>query len=195
MLQKTSRLIRNLWIDLKIQRRFIGGQIKSRYLDKGFKDITNTDYSTVHQFFFDFETIKPDDVIVDVGCGRGRVITYLLHKGIKSKIIGVEYDPITAKETANALKKYKNVEIREGDVLDNFPFEGTLFYMFNPFTEKVAVPFSENLLKVERPNQMRLLYYFPSCAAVFENNEKFDCAPLSTKGNHKRDALHIKING
>ena len=36
--------------------------------------------------------IRPDDVLVDVGSGKGRVLNFWLQKGLRNRIVGIEID-------------------------------------------------------------------------------------------------------
>ena len=64
---------------------------------------------------FKGETIAPDDVLVDVGCGKGRVLNWWLSKRLPNRIVGLELDPEVAAHTRHRLRKYRNVTIITGD--------------------------------------------------------------------------------
>lgn len=99
--------------------------------------------------------LKPDDVIVDVGCGDGFPIAYWLSKGIKNKIIGLEIDPSAAAKARSRFKSIPNVSIVEGDAtVEAAKTNGTVFFLFNPFAEPQTKAF-ENSIRAMKP---RLLY-------------------------------------
>src|SRR5580704_16367679 len=64
---------------------------------------------------FSHINIHPDDVLVDVGCGAGRVLNYWLSLGLPNKLIGIEYDEAVARRTAQTYRKRANVQILSGD--------------------------------------------------------------------------------
>ncbi|MGZ5896830.1 MAG: class I SAM-dependent methyltransferase [Xanthobacteraceae bacterium] len=59
--------------------------------------------------------VRPDDVLVDVGCGKGRVLNWWLEHYPRHKIYGIEIDPELAHEARQRLHKFPNVTILTGD--------------------------------------------------------------------------------
>jgi hypothetical protein len=116
---------------------------------------------------------SPYDVMVDIGCGQGRVINYWLEKGFNNKIVGVESDEAIANATRERLKKYKNVEIICGDATKCTPLDATFIYMFNPFDFDVTSKFADYLWEHRdqylRNNLQILLYNCESFAAFDED--------------------------
>lgn len=186
------RKIKNAFIDFLIQRRLLRGIIRSKNLDKGIKDVTNSSYEVI-KFAFDQIEITSNDVIVDVGCGKGRVFNYLLYSGKRNKMIGVEYVHEVANGTARHLKRFDNVEVRAGDIFDNYPYEGTVFYMFNPFDEQLTKKFAMEILKCDKKDKVRMFYFLPVNGSVFTENPNFQCIPLSVGDSKTPNALLIKI--
>src|SRR5215470_12031173 len=62
---------------------------------------------------FERVSIGPHDVLVDVGCGEGRVINFWLHRGIENQIVGVEANPEAAQDAARRYRRFRNVSIVE----------------------------------------------------------------------------------
>ncbi len=62
----------------------------------------------------------PDDLVVEIGPGHGR-LTALLAERVK-KVIAIEIDPLLIREAKKALSHYKNIELIEMDAL-KFPYE------------------------------------------------------------------------
>lgn len=155
-----------------------------------------TEYALMPQIFNG--RIRPFDVLVDVGCGAGRVINYWLSLGIKNRIIGLELFEEVAESTRRRLGKYGNVTIVPGDAVANLPADGTLFYMFNPFVEAQVVRFEERLAQLSplQP-QMQLIYYAPVSLSVFRaagrwNIEEFELAMPQT-GKFKERHRHLAV--
>lgn len=110
--------------------------------------------------------IKTSDVLVDVGCGRGRVLNYWLSLGIKNKLIGIEFDRMTADGAAKAYRKLHRVKIICGDAAEvAAECGGTLFYVFNTLLPDGMRRFEQGL----RGKPVRILYYYPRYLFPFEN--------------------------
>ena len=107
-----------------------------------------------------------EDIFVDLGCGKGRVILYLSTKNLR-KIIGVEVRNDLANIAKHNLKnlKLKNtlVEIIDSDVAIFKIEEGTVFFMNNPFGEKILSKVIKNIKKNLAMNfkKIRIIYYNP----------------------------------
>jgi precorrin-6B methylase 2 len=115
---------------------------------------------------FDCISISPDDVLVDVGCGHGRIINFWLSQRIKNKIVGIEANPEAAKDAAARYKQYPNVEIIEGFAERIAQqFTGAIFYLFNPFSEQILADFERAL----RGSNARIVYYAFHGLGPFEN--------------------------
>jgi|HubBroStandDraft_6_1064221.scaffolds.fasta_scaffold1232608_1 hypothetical protein len=116
---------------------------------------------------FSHACIFPDDVLVDVGCGDGRVLNYWLSLGLPNKLIGIEFNESVARRAARAYRKRKNVEVILGDAAEIAPScGGTLFYLFDPLP-----PDGMNRLELGlRGKPARILYYNPHFLAPFEND-------------------------
>lgn len=75
--------------------------------------------------------VEPGDVLVDVGCGKGRVVAFLASRYPKNRVIGVEMES-TALFAKQAFSKSPNVEIRHAALEDAYPAEATLFFLYPP---------------------------------------------------------------
>ena len=64
------------------------------------------EYEELKKVFADIK-LSPSDVIMDVGCGRGRIFNYLLKNNFKGTMYGVEIDREIALFTKNRLKNTK----------------------------------------------------------------------------------------
>ena len=114
------RISRNALIDLRYGG-LLAGAITTRYAHLGAKNVTNTDYAYLSNVFKN--RIKPTDVLVDIGCGKGRVINFWLGCAPHNRIIGIELDDALAVKTRQRLRKRKNVTIISGDAISNIPVD------------------------------------------------------------------------
>ena len=158
----------NTWLDLRYSHRLLRGNITTSYKSLGANDIYHTKYSAL-PIIFRMVRISKKDVIVDVGCGKGRVINFLLSRGYRNKMIGLELDKGIAATTAKQFRKYKNVIILSGNALQNIPKDGTIFYFYNPFSREVVTQFEELLAQMIPERPIKIIYYNPKSIDVFCN--------------------------
>lgn len=165
------RLFRDTIFDLKYSGRLLSGNKKTEYKHMGANDVYHTDYSAM-PLIFRHITISPEDVLVDVGCGKGRVINYWLSQKLKNKIIGLELDPEIARRTAAQFSRKRNVEIIEGDAISNLPQDGTVFYFYNPFEKEKVEQFEKRVAEISKSKSVKVIYYNPKSINAF-NDEKW----------------------
>ncbi len=162
--------IRSKILDYKYSGGSLGGLIKPTL--EGAHYTSSTDYAILADVFKRI-TIKKSDVLVDVGCGKGRVIFWWLKSGYLNKIYGIELNPEVANETNKRLTKYENVTIITGSILENLPDEANVFYLFNPFDKKTTGEFRDLLEKKLLNNnaeKLTIIYYNCVYVDVFKNN-------------------------
>ena len=105
-----------------------------------------------------------DDVFIDLGCGKGRVVLFVAAKKLK-KVIGIEarkdmFD-IAMKNLEKSQVKNTPVEIVNADVATFDMREGTTFFMYQPFginTLKCVMENIRNSLTVN-PRQVLIICY------------------------------------
>ena len=161
----------NQLLDLKYCGHFMGITVKTKYSDLGATDSGYTPYRVLNHIFKD--KISERDVFVDVGCAKGRIIAWLLSRGFNNKIIGVELDEDLAQIAQKIFEKKENVKIVNGNILECFPEEGTIFYLFNPFDKNVMTQFS-TILKSRNQPDIQVFYYNCQHIDVFENDSFWD---------------------
>lgn len=173
--KRVLKVLKNLFYDLKYTRSFLGVPLNNQNDIAGFTQTTSTEYTVLEKLFSNI-SIAARDVIVDVGCGKGRVLAWLMHKRIPNKVIGVEVDPSVSSETKKRMQHYRQIEILTGDITkEAFPLEGTIFYLFNPFSELVMRKFikkiENNLLRGGMlTNRFLIVYYNCVHLNAFEEN-------------------------
>ena len=111
--------------------------------------------------------IRKKDVVLDYGCGKGRVDFFLSYQ-TKAKTIGIEYDEriyqgaLDNQKTAvsGARTEFTLVRAEEYEV----PEEVNRFYFFNPFSVELLKSVMGQILRsyYEDPRPMRLLFYYPN---------------------------------
>lgn len=159
-----------IFFDLRYSGKFLKGNCRSIYKHLGANDVYHTKYSAM-PLIFRFLRITRSDVLVDVGCGKGRVINYWLSRKLRNRIIGLELDPRVAHYTARNLSKWRNVSIRSGDAIANLPEDGTIFYFYNPFSEEKVREFEAALSERFRIKPIKVIYYNPKSLQAFQNGK------------------------
>jgi hypothetical protein len=165
---------RNVLIDLRFGAR-IGGRGKPKppyYAQLGAYSFTNSDYASLGQMFNGL--IASDDVLVDIGSGRGRVLNFWLLAGHRGPIYGLELDEEYAAASARRLANHPNVRIIQGDAIENIPRDATCFYLFNPFDARAMTRFRDALTsRIARLERVRIVYYAPTCLDVWDRNPRW----------------------
>jgi Methyltransferase domain len=183
---------RNLALDLRYGGS-LAGTIDSRV--RGASAVTNSQYSVLPHIFAD--RIGPQDVLVDVGCGKGRVINWWLSQGLRNRIIGIELDAEVASAAARRLRRFANVSIVNEDATAWLPDDATLAYLYSPFGAKVMGRFKDHVAERFARSGITLLYWNPQFVDVFFADRRFTTHLVDLRsvldprirGTHRRFAV------
>ena len=145
--------------------------------------------------------IRKGDVVLDYGCGKGRVSFFLSYQ-TKAKTIGIEYDErIYARalenlKTARAKADFVVTRAEEFDV----PQDVNRCYFFNPFSVELLSSVMARIIEsyYTTPREMLLFFYYPSdeymcyLATIdeLEFYDEIDCIDLFD-GNNRRERIMI----
>ena len=106
-----------------------------------------------------------DDVVLDYGCGKGRV-GFFLSAQTKARTVGIEYDPRICQ---SALENQKRAKAKPEFVLaraEAYPVPGEVSrcYFFNPFSVEILKKVMARILEsyYEEPREIFLFFYYPS---------------------------------
>ena len=106
-----------------------------------------------------------DHVVLDYGCGKGRVGFFLSHQ-TKAKTIGIEYDEHIY---AGALENQKTAKAKADFVLTRaeeyeVPAEVNRCYFFNPFSTEILHKVMARIIEsyYENPREIFLFFYYPA---------------------------------
>ena len=115
--------------------------------------------------------IGEDDVVLDYGCGKGRVDFFLAHEN-KAKTIGIEYDERIWQAARENLKTSVS-KVKPEFVLTNaetyaVPPDVNRCYFFNPFSAEILHKVMARILEsyYDSPREIFLLFYYPDDAYV-----------------------------
>ena len=175
--------------DYLIDRRYggrCGGTYQGRWSDQGYRGTSSTHYYVLRRIFADHNiSIASDDVLVDVGCGKGRVLNFWLDMGLSNQMVGIEIDERWAIFASDRLARFDNVEVVCGDVFEVLPPGGTIFYIFNPFTREVTERFKDYLAATRPPGgAVTLVYYKCNYAELFEADPAWKVTSVTDRTFH-----------
>jgi SAM-dependent methyltransferase len=143
----------------------------------------------------------PEDVVVDYGCGKGRV-GFFLSCRTKAKTLGIEYDEriyrsaLENQKTARAGADFLLCRAEEYAV----PPEVNRCYFFNPFSVEILRKVMARILEsyYDSPREILLFFYFPSDEFIsylmtvdeLEFYDEIECDDLF-EGNKARERILI----
>ncbi len=152
------------------------------------------------------ELIDSDDVILDYGCGKGRVDFFLSHQ-IKAKTIGIEYDEqiyqsaIENQKTAVSKAKTEFILARAEEY--KVPAKVTRCYFFNPFSAELLRKVMARIIEsyYENPREIILFFYYPSdeyISYLMTVNElmfydEIDCGDLFDSNNARERIMIFSL--
>ena len=143
------------------------------------------------------------DVVLDYGCGKGRVGFFLSYR-TKAQTIGIEYDDHIYEEALNNRKSTVS-KMKPDFVLTRaeeyeVPTEVNRCYFFNPFSVEILHKVMARICEswYENPREIFLFFYYPadeyiSCLMTVDELEFYDeiaCDDLF-EGNDPRERILI----
>ncbi len=147
--------------------------------------------------------IRKNDVVLDYGCGKGRVDYFLAYQ-TKAKAIGIEYDEriyhgaLENQKTAVSRAKTEFVLARAEEY--DVPEEVDRFYFFNPFSVELLRKVMARIIEsyYEKPREVFLFFYYPSEEYIsylmtvdeLEFYDEIDCSDLF-EGKDLRERIMI----
>jgi SAM-dependent methyltransferase len=125
-----------------------------------------TDYCVLERLG-DSGLISENDVVIDYGCGKGRVGFFLSYR-TQARVIGIEYDEriyggaIENQKTAIVKAKADFVLTKAEEY--TVPTYVNRCYFFNPFSREILHKVMARIIEsyYENPRDIFLLFYYPS---------------------------------
>jgi SAM-dependent methyltransferase len=113
-----------------------------------------------------------DDVLVDLGCGAGRAL-FVFARTLRI-VRGIDFHGEACRLASENARRFNGrgarIEIVHADAAE-YPFsDETLVYLFNPFGRATLRAVLDNLRAslIARPRRVRIAYYHPLHADVFD---------------------------
>lgn len=130
-----------------------------------------TPYEGLEQLFTQYELPK-DAVVVDMGCGKGRVPIYVHHR-FNVRAVGIEMDPKFFVEAEHNRAQYlKKAKFRQTPltfiqtIAEKYKIanEENVFFFFNPFSVHVLREVMSNIMRslAQSPREVHIILYYPS---------------------------------
>ena len=186
--------------DMRLQIRTIGRDDSNA--DKYHYSYEPTPYSVLVRLA-ESGFIGRDDVLLDYGCGKGRVGFFLSHK-TKASTIGIEYDDriyrCAMENRRTAVSRLSTDFIHKRAEKYKLPLNANRCYFFNPFSVELLRKVMAKIIKsyYENPLEMLLFFYYPSDEYVsylmsvdeLEFYDEILCGDLF-EGNDPRERIMI----
>lgn len=120
-------------------------------------DTIHTPYGTL-DVMLGREPFTPADSIIDIGCGMGRPLAYLIRAKFPGKITGVEINPDVAACAQEWAQRYDNVDVICGDAFDLDLSTYTAFFMWKPMTPETFLRFAQKMEReIDHPTKLFFL--------------------------------------
>jgi SAM-dependent methyltransferase len=147
--------------------------------------------------------IRKKDVVLDYGCGKGRVDFFLSYQ-TKAKTIGIEYDEriyqATIENRKTAVSGAKTEFLLARAEAYEVPAEVNRYYFFNPFSVELLRKVMARIIEsyYANPREAFLFFYYPSEEYIsylmtvneLEFYDEIECGDLFT-GNDTRERIMI----
>ena len=106
---------------------------------------------------YDGAVFTSEDVLIDVGCGYGRVLAFLEDTGFPGKLVGVELNPAVSELCQSWITRYDNISLIEGNAFDLHYDDYTVLNMNRPMIFGFFQSFIQKI-ESELTHPIRLFY-------------------------------------
>lgn len=150
--------------------------------------------------------LQAENILVDYGCGKGRV-GFFLHHAVGCRAIGLEYNPEIFQQAEENRKSYGKVGVTF--LCENAEMfsvkDADCFYFFNPFSVEILKSVMGRILEsyYAAPRRMRLFFYYPNdeylvylmTGYALGFVEEIDCRDLFPGKDERERILVFEIGG
>lgn len=137
-------------IDRKICHRSLCKYVPSVFRDDdnaiGSTGSQSTHYLILREIFSNVN-LTENDHFIDIGCGKGRVLAYLIKENAPCCLNGVEINEIPGNTAREWTKDYNNINIIIGDAFKINLNDYNVFFLGRPFLPNTFLEFLEKLEK------------------------------------------------
>ena len=142
--RRIARKIKSAVADLR-HGGYTGGIHPTRYGPLGATHTVSTKHALIPYLLG--PVLEKGDVFVDIGCGRGRVLNWVIDDGRAAQVFGLEIEKRFAAEVALRHRDREHVTVVAGEALAALPDAATVLYMWNPFDGPVMRRCKERIIE------------------------------------------------
>lgn len=150
--------------------------------------------------------IRKKDVVLDYGCGKGRVDFFLSYQ-TRAKTIGIEYDEriyqAATENQSRAISGAKTEFVLTRAELYEVPKEVNVCYFFNPFSVELLRKVMARIVEsyYANPREITLLFYYPSEEYIsylmtvdeLEFYDEIDCGDLFESNDLREQVMIFRM--
>ncbi len=174
---------------------YTGGVRESRFSHLGANETASTRYAALPHLLGPY--LRSGDVLVDVGCGRGRVLNWVLHDGRAAVIYGLEIDPEIANELRHRLRRHSKVRVLTGDALILLPDDATIFYVWHSFEKDIMVKFRDAVIQkygaLGTLHALRIVYHNAQYAEVWQDDTRCRVKEIPLPADERHRGIVIEF--
>ena len=109
--------------------------------------------------------------LIDIGCGKGRVLAYLMSTGADLTLTGVEIDPKVADIAREWSSGYPQIRIITGNAFELDYNDYDMLFMYRPMEADAFKEFI-NMLEKDLRHKVMLYYYADSESGYYLNDRR-----------------------
>ena len=162
---------RDARLDKKICGQSLGRFVPSPYADNyGATGSQSVSYAGLEEIM-NRVSLEEGDSFIDIGCGKGRVLAYLMASGCKAHITGIELNPDVASVASSWAKDHPDIKIICGNAFDIDFDSYTHLFMYRPMDLFTFISFIRKL-EGSLSHSITLIYYADIEAGTFLEERK-----------------------
>ena len=120
---------------------------------------------------FKGESFDENDSFIDVGCGKGRVLAYMIKKDYPCSLTGIELNKDVASYAQSWAQRYKKINIIHGNAFELDYNDYTVLFLGRPFETETFHSFI-NMLERNLTHPVRFFYWWDSQSGDYLENRK-----------------------
>lgn len=173
-----KKLFRNLFLQMQLLQDKLRGCDFAAPMDNNQIGIAPEEgiryQATTPRIFLDIrrqlKSISNNDSILDVGCGKGRMLHFFSTNFRFGKVDGLEYSQRLAniaRQNMDQLHLKTNIYVENAAAFTQLNYN--YFYLFNPFPKNIMDVFVQHLCEniKQNPRKVTILYLNPVCQDCF----------------------------
>ena len=120
---------------------------------------------------FEGEVFSEDDAFIDVGCGKGRILAYMVSKSYPCSLTGIELNEEVAAYAKKWAAKYPQINIINGNAFDIDYNNYTVLFLGRPFETEMFHSFIDQL-EEKLTHKIKLFYWCDTQSGAYLENRK-----------------------